>query len=479
MHPHLMNAIKRIASEPFEVRFSASKIFTMKLITTMKSLTEVKLKFRLVAIVVLGALSLGCDSLRSDFEKIVSDQKKPKVVKVGVLHSQTGTLGMSEMSLRHAEMLAIEEINASGELGEVKLDPVVRDGRSRSDIFRRRVRDLIDREKVDVVFGCWTSADRKAVIDEMENPTAIYLDKKADLSKQTLLFYPLQYEGNEASRNVFYFGSTPNQQILPAIDWFLSEQGGNKKRIFLIGSDYIYPRTASYIVKKYLATKNLEVVGESYAPIGQRDFDPYVSTIRDSKPDLVVNMINGDSNIAFFRAMKSTIGDANSLPILSTSVAEDELRRLPPEYTTGHYAAWSYFQSIPSEANSRFVEKVKKEFGYDRVTDDPMEAAYLQVYIWKEAYKRAKSSDPLKIRAELEKGIEFDAPGGKVKVDPKTHHLFKRFRLGQIRADRQFDIIYESQDWIAPEPFPSFAFPGWSCDWTQGGLQKGPPVKLD
>lgn len=451
----------------------------MKLNPSMGSYSELKGKLQLAALGFFGALSLGCDSMHSDLERVFSDKKQPKVVKVGILHSQTGTMGMSEMSLRHAEMIAIEEINGSEELGDVKLVPVVRDGRSRTDIFRRRVRHLIDRENVDVVFGCWTSADRKAVIDEMENPTPLYVEGKADQSKQPLLFYPLQYEGNEVSRNVFYFGSTPNQQILPAIDWFLSEQGGNKKRIFLIGSDYIFPRTASYIIKKYLATKNLEVVGESYAPIGLRDFSEIGDVIRDAKPDLVVNMINGDSNIAFFRAMKSSSGDAKNLPILSTSVAEDELRRLPPEYTTGHYAAWSYFQSVPTAANSRFVGKIKKEYGYDRVTDDPMEAAYLQVHIWKEAFIRAKSSDPAKIRAELEKGLEFNAPGGKVKVDPKTHHLFKRFRLGQIRADRQFDIIYESQDWIAPDPFPAFAFPGWSCDWTQGGLHKGPPVKLD
>jgi len=233
----------------------------MNLNTPMGSHAELKGKLQLAALGFFGALSLGCDSLHSDLERIFSEKKKPKVVKVGILHSQTGTMGMSEMSLRHAEMIAIEEINGSEELGDVKLVPVVRDGRSRSDIFRRRVRHLIDRENVDVIFGCWTSADRKAVIDEMENPTPLYLEGKTDPSKQPLLFYPLQYEGNEVSRNVFYFGSTPNQQILPAIDWFLSDQGGSKKRIFLIGSDYIFPRTASYIIKKYLATKNLEVVG--------------------------------------------------------------------------------------------------------------------------------------------------------------------------------------------------------------------------
>jgi len=409
----------------------------------------------------------------------LAPRKVPQKIKLGILHSQTGTMGMSEMSLRHAEILAIEEINASGEFPDVEFEAVVKDGRSRQDIFRRRTRDLIDRENVDVIFGCWTSSDRKAVIDEIENPTSIYVLGRNATSKQPLLFYPLQYEGVESHRNVFYFGSTPNQQILPAIDYFLDEQGGSKNRIYLLGSDYLYPRTANYIVKKYLRLKGLEVVGEAYVPLGHRDFTAALDAIRTAEPDLILNTINGDSNIHFFNAFNSRFPDPNTLPILSTSVGEDELRRLPAEAVRGHYAAWSYFQSTDTPANRQFVSKVKKSFGYDRVTDDPMEAAYLQVHLWKEAYRRAKSSEPDKIRAELEKGIEFDAPGGKVKVDPKTHHLYKRFRLGKIRSDRQFDLVYESKDWIAPDPFPSFAFPGWSCDWTRGGLQKGPPPAID
>jgi urea transport system substrate-binding protein len=419
--------------------------------------------------------TVGCDSQEKKFLDWLAPRKEPQKIKLGILHSQTGTMGMSEMSLRHAEILAIEEINASGDFPDVEFEAIVKDGRSRQDIFRRRTRDLIDRENVDVIFGCWTSSDRKAVIDEIQNPTSIYVLGNYASSQQPLLFYPLQYEGAESHRNVFYFGSTPNQQILPAIDYFLDEQGGNKKRIFLLGSDYLYPKTANYIVKKYLQLKGLEAVGEAYVPLGHRDFKATLEAIQKDSPDL----INGDSNIHFFNAFKTIFPDPNTLPILSTSVGEDELRRLPPDVVQGHYAAWSYFQSIDSPANRQFVSKVKKAYGYDRVTDDPMEAAYLQVHLWKEAYRRAKSSEPDKIRQELEKGIEFDAPSGKVKVDPKTHHLYKRFRLGKIRSDRQFDLVYESKDWIAPDPFPSFAFPGWSCDWTRGGLLKGPPPAID
>lgn len=436
---------------------------------------------RLMACWIVCYLScvVGCGSDESKYFDWLTPRKVTPKIKLGILHSQTGTMGMSEMSLRHAEILAIEEINASGEFPDVEFESVVKDGRSRQDLFRRRTRDLIDRENVDVIFGCWTSSDRKAVIDEIQNPTSIYVLGNKAASKQPLLFYPLQYEGAESHRNVFYFGSTPNQQILPAIDYFLDEQGGNKKRIFLLGSDYLYPKTANYIVKKYLQLKGLEAVGEAYVPPGHRDFAATLDAIRAAKPDLLLNTINGDSNIHFFNAFKASFPDPNTLPILSTSVGEDELRRLPPDVAQGHYAAWSYFQSIDTPANRQFVSKVKKAFGYDRVTDDPMEAAYLQVHLWKEAYRRAKSSEPDKIRAELEKGIEFDAPSGKVKVDPKTHHLYKRFRLGKIRPDRQFDLVYESKDWIAPDPFPSFAFPGWTCDWTRGGLQKGPPPTID
>lgn len=422
---------------------------------------------------------LGCESDQKQLFGWLSPRKEPQKIKLGILHSQTGAMGMCEMSLRHAEILAIEEINASNEFPDIEFEAIVKDGRSRQDIFRRRTRDLIDRDNVDVIFGCWTSTDRKAVIDEIQNPSSIYVLGSTPSTKQPLLFYPLQYEGAESHRNVFYFGSTPNQQILPAIDYFLDEKGGSKKRIFLLGSDYLYPKTANFIVKKYLQLKGLDVVGENYVPIAHRDFKDTLEAIRAAEPDLILNTMNGESNIHFFNAFCTVFTDPNQLPIVSTSMGEDELRRLPSNVAQGHYAAWSYFQSLDSPTNRQFVAKVKKTFGYDRVTDDPMEAAYVQVLLWKEAFRRAKSSAPDKIREELEKGIELQTPGGKVKMDPKTHHLYKRFRLGKIRSDRQFDVVYESNDWIAPDPFPSFAFPGWSCDWTRGGLQKGPPPAID
>ena len=432
-----------------------------------------------LALILTWSCNLGCERLSKTIGVLTNPKETKETIKLGILHSQTGSMGMNEMSLRHSEVLAIEEINNSGEFPKTEFVPVVRDGRSKSDHFRRRVRDLIDVEKVDVIFGCWTSLHRKAVIDEMANPTDLFrpdgfVSSNSANRHEPLLFYPLQYEGFEANRNVFYFGSTPNQQILPAIDWFLSDQGGKRQKIYLIGSDYLFPRMANYIVKKYLESRDVEVVDEVYLPLGHNDFGDAILKIREKSPDLILSTINGDSNRPFYEQLYKSGIRAETVPVLATSVAEDELRRIPPEFVQGHYAAWSYFQSLDTPESKAFVKSFKKNFGLDRVVDDPMEAAYTQVMVWKEAYKRANSSDPLKIREVLEKGMEFDAPGGRIKVDPKTHHMYKKFRLGQIQLDRQFKIIYESKDLIAPDPFPTFAFPGWECDWTQGGLTKGP-----
>lgn len=439
---------------------------------------------RSAAVILLGLIlgSLGCEPMGKALDVLTRKDRDRQTVKLGVLHSQTGTMGLNEMSLRHSEILAIEEINASDEFPGIEFEPVVKDGRSRSDIFRRRVRELVEIEKVDVIFGCWTSLHRKAVIDEMENPTELFrqspMDGRKEPDRNPLLFYPLQYEGFESNRNVFYFGSTPNQQILPALDWFLSESGGQRRKIFLIGSDYLFPRTANYIIKKYLETKSVEVVGEDYLPLGSQEFSETINKIQLAKPDLILSTINGDSNLYFYQQFYQGGFRPESTPVLATSVGEDELRRIPPEFVHGHYAAWSYFQSLDTPGSKAFVNRFKRAFGLDRVVDDPMEASYTQVMVWKEAFKRAQSSDPRKIRDVLEKGLEFDAPGGRIKVDPKTHHLYKKFRLGRIGLDRQFEIIYESQDLIAPDPFPSFAFPGWECDWTRGGLIRGPMPNL-
>ncbi|MFO0011751.1 MAG: urea ABC transporter substrate-binding protein [Planctomycetota bacterium] len=424
---------------------------------------------RLALLVCLVGLLVGCaevspPSTSSVMEQIVG---KPKVepIHVGVLFSQTGSMSISETQLKHVVIQAIEEINAKGGVLGRPLEPIIRDGRSREDIFAKRAQELVASE-VPVIFGGWRSADRKAMIPVVEN---------ADI----LLFYPLQYEGSESSLNVFYGGMTPNQQILPALDWFMSPEGGSRKRVFLIGSDYVFPRTANYIVKKYLEGKSMQVVGELYVPFDHKNFESQYATIRESQADLILSTINGESNIPLFRQFSQLGFDTQSSPILATSIGESGLRSIPASVTKGHYAAWTFFQSLKQDRARAFVSRFQNEYGVDRPVHDPMESAYTQVYLWREAVERAGSLSSEAVRKVLEKNIEFEGPGGLVRIDPRNHHTYKRSRIGRIRPDQQFDIVYESPDLIRPEPYPFFAFPGWHCDWTQGGLQRGPAVKLE
>jgi urea transport system substrate-binding protein len=404
------------------------------------------------------ALFAGCSAgLPSPGEPIV----------LGLLHSQTGTLAISETSLRDAELFAIEEINAGGGVLGRQLEAKSPDPRSRPhDLFPKRARELCERAGAAALFGCWTSSSRKAVIPVLE-----------EFSR--LLFYPVQSEGNECSRNVIYGGSIPNQQILPAVDWLFSAAGGGRQRLFLLGSDYVFPRTANLIVKRSLAAAGLEPAGTAYVPLGHRQFAGAVEMILASKADCVLSTLNGDSNIAFFAALAEAGIDPEDIPVVSTSVGEDELRNLPPEQVAGHLAAWSYFQSLPTEANEGWVKRFRREFGYDRVTSDPMEAAYCLVHLWKLAVERAGSLETTAVREALRDSLAFAGPGGEARIDPATQHAFKRFRLGRILADRQFEIVHESAELIPPDPFPQVAFPGWACDWTATGITAGPEVSID
>ena len=387
-------------------------------------------------------------------------------VKVGILHSETGKMAMSETSLRDIELMAMEEINQAGGILGAQLDPVVEDGRSRfTTVFPKKARKLLSDSKVAAVFGCWTSSSRKAVLPIFEELNG-------------LLFYPVQYEGNESSRNIVYVGSTPNQQILPAIDWLLSDAGGARKRIYLIGSDYVFPRTANLVIRKYVNDKGGTTIGESYLPLNHRDFGEVVQRIKQSKPDAILSTINGNSNLSFYNELASQGITANDIPVLSTSVAEDELRSLPPNHVKGHVSALSYFQSLDTTVNKDFIARFRQTHGNDRVTDDRIESAYSAVYLWKMAVEKAGSFEVDKVREAFQSGIGFDAPGGYLKIDPKTQHVYKPFRLGRVGRNRQFDIIQQSADVIAPDPYPQSVFPGWSCDWTGAGITKGVEVKI-
>ena len=402
------------------------------------------------------ALFVGCS---------VGLPKQSATVPIGLLHSQTGTMAISEASVRDAELFACEQINAAGGILGRMVEAQAPDTRSRADLFPKRAREMID-EGVVALFGCFTSASRKAMLPLLE---------EAD----RLLFYPVQYEGNESSPQVVYGGAVPNQQVLPAIDWLLSDEGGLRRKIFLLGSDYVYPRTTNYIVKKYLETKSMVVVGQRYLPLGERNFKEAVREILETEADCVLNTVNGDSNLGLFADLTAAGVDPQRVPVVSTSVAEDELRNLLPGNVAGHYAVSCYFQSLPQSANQEWVAAFRREFGFDRVTGDPMEPAWCLVHLWKKAVEKAGTFATEDVRAALGDGLDYDGPGGMIRIDPKTQHCTKYFRLGRIRRDRQFDIVRESAGPLAPEPYPQFAFPGWKCDWTQGGLVRGEEVKID
>ncbi|SFE81399.1 urea transport system substrate-binding protein [Paenibacillus catalpae] len=358
------------------------------------------------------------------------------VIKVGVLHSLSGTMAISEVSVRDAEMMAIEEINAAGGVLGKKIEAVQEDGASDWPTFAEKARKLISEDKVATVFGGWTSSSRKAMKPVFEELNG-------------LLWYPVQYEGLEASPNIFYTGATTNQQIVPAVDWLLENRG---KRFYLLGSDYVFPRTANLIIKEQLKAKGGEMVGEEYTPLGHTDYSTIISKIKEAKPDVVFNTLNGDSNVAFFKQLKDAGISAQDITTLSVSVAEEEIRGIGVDVLQGHLAAWNYYQTTDTPANKTFVENYKKKYGEDRVTADPIEAGYTAVYLWKAAVEKAGSTDVDKVKAAA-KDLEWDAPEGKVKIDGENQHIYKTVRIGEVQSDGQFKELWNSGDAVMPDPF--------------------------
>ena len=396
-----------------------------------------------------------------------NQKREQETVRVGILHSQTGTMAISEISLVDMELMAIEEINAAGGVLGRMIQPVIEDARSRSaDIFPKKATKLLVEDRVAAVFGCWTSSSRIAVLPVFEEHNG-------------LLFYPLQYEGNECSRNIIYTGIAPNQQIIPGINWLTREEGGRRRRFFLLGSDYVYPRTANYIARKYAEKQGAEIVGELYTPLGEREYKSVVDEIVAANPDVIFSTLNGDTNVHFYHELASRDIGSQRMPVFATSVGEDELRGLLPEEVVGHLAGWSYFQTVDTARNRDFVSRFQAEHGEDRVVSDPMEAAYAQVYLWKLAVEKAGSFEVDRVLEAFNSGIVFEAPGGDIMVDPKSRHTYKPFLIGRVREDRQFDIVYETPQWIQPDPYPALAFPGWQCDWTEGGVTTGKKISIE
>jgi urea transport system substrate-binding protein len=390
-------------------------------------------------------------------------------IKVGILHSLSGFMAISEKSLNEVEKMAIEEINAAGGVLGKTIEPVEKDPASDFDKgFPEKARELLLQDNVVAVFGCWTSASRKSVLPVFEENNG-------------LLFYPVQYEGNECSKNVIYTGAAPNQQIIPAIDYLWKDMG--KRKFYLLGSDYIFPRTANQIIRAQL--KNVyqaEPVQEKYADLKEKDFKDIVDDIKKVKPDVIFSTINGDSNLPFYNELAANGITAKEVPVCAVSVAEDELRGLTRDKFVGHLAAWNYFQSVDTPKNKEFVKKFKDKYGANRVTDDPIEASYFQVYLWKLAVEKAQSTDVDKVREAI-RDLEFEAPGGMVKVDGKNQHTWKPFRMGKIQEDGQFEIVFESKKdgkvvAVRPEPYPRVAY-NKDCDWikspTKGEINLSKP----
>jgi urea transport system substrate-binding protein len=366
-------------------------------------------------------------------------------IRVGLLHSLSGTMAISEVSVRDAEQLAIDELNASGGVLGRKLVAVGEDGASDWPTFAEKAQKLISVDNVAAVFGGWTSASRKAMLPVFERNHA-------------LLYYPVQYEGLESSPDIYYTGATTNQQIIPALDYLRSQR---KTRLFLVGSDYVFPRTANKEIKAYAAANGMQILGEEYTPLGSTEYTTLINKVRDAQPDAVFNTLNGDSNVAFFKQLHSTGITPARMPVMSVSIAEEEVRGIGADNIAGQMVAWNYYQTTDTPANARFVAAYKARYGANRVTDDPIEAGYVAVHLWAMSVEKAGSTDVDKVRAAAG-GITYDAPEGTVTVDGLNHHLYKTARIGVVQADGLIKEISNSGVPITPDPYLA----GYS--WAKG-----------
>ncbi len=374
------------------------------------------------------------------------NEKKADTVKVGLLHSLSGTMSISETAVRDAELLAISELNEDGGVLGKQIEAVQADGASDPQIFATEARRLLEVEKVATVFGCWTSASRKAVKPVFEE---LY----------GLLWYPVQYEGMEASPNIMYMGASPNQQIVPAVEFCVN--GLQKKKLFLIGSDYVFPRTANKIIKAQLTQLDAECVGEEYVPMGETSFSAIVEKIIASKATVILNTLNGDSNVAFFAELAKAGITSKIIPVMSFSIAEEEVAKMDLANLAGHYVSWNYYETTQTPRNEKFVADYKEKYGEDRLTSDPIEAAYIAVYMWAAACEKAGSFDVEAVRVAT-KGLNFTAPEGTVTIDGGNQHLYKQIRIGKINEKGLIDEVWSNPTAVKPDPYLS------TYPWARG-----------
>jgi len=376
-------------------------------------------------------------------------QAADDTIKVGILHSLSGTMAISETTLKDVMLMLIAEQNAKGGLLGKKLEPVVVDPASDWPTFAEKARELISQDHVAVVFGCWTSSSRKSVLPVFKELNSI-------------LFYPVQYEGQESERNVFYTGAAPNQQAIPAVDYLMSEDGGSVKRWVLEGTDYVYPRTTNKILEAYLISKGVkpEDIMINYTPFGFSDWQTEVSKIKAfgsaGKKTAVVSTINGDANVPFYKELGNQGIKATDIPVVAFSVGEEELAGLDAKPLVGHLAAWNYFESIDTPANKKFIADWHKFIGKDtRTTNDPMEAHYIGFNMWVKAVEKVGTTDADKVIDALPGITAPNLTGGVSEMLP-NHHITKPVFIGEIRADGQFDVVWQTKGLVPGSPWSPY-----------------------
>ena len=378
-------------------------------------------------------------------------------IKVGILHSLSGTMAISETALKDMALMTIEEINKKGGVMGKQLEPVIVDPASNWPLFAEKTKQLLGQDKVAVIFGCWTSVSRKSVLPVVEEMNG-------------LLFYPVQYEGEELSKNVFYTGAAPNQQAIPAVEYLMSKEGGGAKRFVLLGTDYVYPRTTNKILRAFLHSKGVADadIMEEYTPFGHSDYQSIIARIKkfasEGKKTAVVSTINGDSNVPFYKELGNQGLKATEVPVVAFSVGEEELRGVDTKPLVGHLAAWNYFMSLKNPTNAAFIKEwsayaKKNDLAADKdkpLTNDPMEATYVGIHMWAQAVEKAKSTDTDKVIAAMA-GQTFKAPDGFVlEMDPKNHHLHKPVFIGEVKADGQFNVVWKTPAPIKAQPWSPY-----------------------
>jgi urea transport system substrate-binding protein len=366
-------------------------------------------------------------------------------IKVGSLNSLSGTMAISEVTVRDSIKLAVDQINDNGGVLGKQIQLIGEDGASEPTIFAEKAEKLISADCVAAVFGGWTSSSRKAMLPVFED-------------NNSLLYYPVQYEGLESSKNIFYTGATTNQQIVPALE-YLKEKG--VKSLYLVGSDYVFPQTANRIIKAYAEANGIEIKGEDYTPLGSTDFSTIVNKVRTADADAVFNTLNGDSNVAFFREYKNVGLTPQAMPVVSVSIAEEEVGGIGVENIEGQLVAWDYYQTVDNPANKSFVEDYKAAYGANKPTSDPMEAAYVSVYLWKNTVEKANSFAVADVQ-KAAGGVTFEAPEGLVTIDGENNHITKTARIGEIRGDGLIYSVWDSGQPIEPDPYLK------SYPWAEG-----------